>query len=162
VQVNQKTGGVFLLQQMQPTTLVGSLISGIDTGNHGWVQLSFYPTPGVFALAETETSKVATLSRAIALALIAVLLVVIAQIKWLSSADTIPTVTTSNPCALLVRVERDAVSFTWDKASSQDIAVMTTDDQINLRMSEQFARQLAAELIDALGRFSAMQPRSQM
>lgn len=151
----EKSGGAFLLQETKPVKLVGSLASGVYCDGRGWVHLACFQEPGHLTLTRAGGRMAVTMSRSIAMALVSLLHVLVAQIQQLR--PTTPPDSTRVPSAgkseISVLVERDEVVISWGEAES-DAALSEVEGQKELRMSEGFAKGLASDLANEIGRFA--------
>ena len=154
MQVAKLTGGAFHLQVTTPTDLVGVMVSGVDEDGQGWIRLVFHPVHGRFVLTQQGTHVEVAMSRQVAMSLIALLHVLVSQVRCLRSNAPAP-----SPGAreIHVRVGRDEVVASWDDADVI-ISVDELDGQMDLRVTEGFAGALVSHLSDEIGRFAAAPP----
>lgn len=144
--MSERSGAAFLLQDVTPVKLVGSLVSGLYPDGSGWVHLAFFQEPGCLVIVREGDRVVLTISRAIAMALISLLYVLLAQINHLRSsspvADNLAT-SAHGGSQLKLSVQRHEVVVSWFDVGE---GVADVEGQTELRISERFAVELASRL----------------
>jgi len=151
-----KLGGVSLVQDTKPIKLIGSLVSEIDDDGRGWVHFGFFQEPGAFALVRGDGCVSGKMSSTISVVFISELYVQLAAIQWLRGTHPSPGATELAPVerGLVIQVVRHEILFSW-KDGIPEVALADVDGQVELRMSEDFARTLVTGLVNELGRVAS-------
>jgi hypothetical protein len=90
---SEKSGGTFLLQQTEPKRLIGALVSTTAGSDLGWI-LGFFSNPmpsdlpGLFAFGEDRHETVLNIDRVVAMTLVGLLQVLVAQCAYLRDPNT--------------------------------------------------------------------------
>jgi len=157
-----KTGGVLLLQEMEPKRLLAVLGPVIPDKGLGWVHASFFPEPGLFAIELTPDGSRLVIDSAIALSFAGILQMQVAQNRWLRDEKT-PAVRATQSIFTVRRTPKPGkghVYCAWarDVVGIEQRAVEAGSEQMEVRIREDLAAVLAEQIIDELARFAAGAP----
>jgi hypothetical protein len=78
-----KHGSAFLLQQMEPKRLIGTLGSEVASPEANWIYGSFFNEPGLFVFEKDGHETVLTIAWEVAMSLVGMFQVILAQAAYL-------------------------------------------------------------------------------
>lgn len=154
----ERTGGAFLLQELEPKRLVGSLTSVTKETGPGWIFMSFFPGSGGLEFQAHEKQMVLSFDRTMALLFGGVLQVLVAQNRILR-ADTQEEKQLISKKSGLVAVggglgDRKVISCSLS-SGTPEIGYQRIDEQIEIRIQEDLAEEIARQLIERMARIAA-------
>ena len=161
-----RTGAVFLLQEKEPTRLIGSVFSTVPASGPCLVCVSFSPEMNVISLRQGDDQVSLVLSWSLALALIGYVQVSVARAIVLRGSGAGPHAA-AQFCsgAIFVNAERIKIDekrsrrmlvCSW-AADLDGIEYKIDGDEVELLLREDLASTLALEIIEALARIEPEQ-----
>ena len=81
--MDKEHGGVLLLQALEAKKLIGSVMSVVTEADERWIHVVFFNEPGGFELSDNGVETALLLSLILALSLVALLRVAVAQFALL-------------------------------------------------------------------------------
>lgn len=158
-----KTGGAFLLQELEPKRLLGSMMSVADEGGWGWIYLSFFPDPAQLTLEERGPQTSFVISRAVAANLIGLLQVMVVQNRILRHEEVVRSRSSSRKRAnsgLSVKSpHRNLFTCSWASGMT-GARHRNVEGQIELRLREDVAEEMSLRLIEEMARIAAHSSRA--
>jgi hypothetical protein len=157
--ITAKTSSVQMLQEVQPTRLLGSLMSGVSADGIGWILLAFFSEDKHITLEEENDRIMLTFHREPARILIGTLHVLLAANRHMRGEHAAPRANARDNVITVdgtpgTRGRVGTVRCSWP-VQADGVERTLVDDQINLRFREDLAAELAAEIARELGRVAA-------
>jgi hypothetical protein len=153
-----------LLQAVEAKKLIGSMMSIVTEAGEEWVYLTFYSEQGVFELTDDATETKLILSRGLAMSLVALLRVALAQFSILREAPE-PRGDTVRETGIepRVQVSRDIALVAWP-SGGPGVQRRDTNGQVELRLSAAVGVAIEEALVTGLANLAAgkaLSPRAQ-
>jgi hypothetical protein len=154
----ERSGGVFLLQEMKPKRLLGSLISITSETGPGWIHGSFFNEPESISFTSVGDKTELVLSQPVALSLIGILPVLVATNAHLRNRNVRWTCEVLNPGRIAVNhrleMEKRCLVASW-VPDPESIISEVVGNQIEWRIHEDLAMELFFSLVAQLAQTAA-------
>jgi hypothetical protein len=158
--MDKRHGGALLLQELEPKKLIGSMMSVVTEAGQDWIHVVFFNERGVFELSEDGRETRLLLSRTLALSLLALLRVALAQfaiLHWPSQAAemaTPPMEPSRRVEEMRVEASRQTLSVVWP-SGAEGVQRQDANGQVELRLRDVFAAALEQALLTSLAQTAA-------
>ncbi|WP_438014221.1 hypothetical protein WMF18_25275 [Sorangium sp. So ce315] len=154
---SERSGGTFLLQETEPKRLLGCLISTTTDTGPGWVQGSFSDEPGSLTFVNVGNKTELVMSRGVALSLVSLLQVLVAQNAYIRSPDARWTCGPVEPGRITVSHQpgnNNIIIASW-VPDPEYITCRVAQDDIEWRIREDMAMELALGVVCRLAQIAA-------
>jgi hypothetical protein len=155
-----RDSGVYLLQEIRPTKLIGGLNAGIYEDGSGWIKLGVFPGETGVWLGETDDERFIGMARDLVERFIGAIYVLLSANWWMRDAPTASGALTRAEGRFRIEVQiarvgrPGQVRCYWSKNGSE-IEIIEAEGQTDVRFPEEFARDLVSGIVRELGRIAA-------
>jgi hypothetical protein len=157
----KRHGGALLLQALEPKKLIGSMMSVVTETGEDWIHVVFFNERGVFELGDDGRETKLLLSRTLAMSLLALLRIALAQFAVLhgpsaSEGDAARRQADRSVGVEEVRVEasRQTLCLVWPSAA-EGVRRQDANDQVELRLRGAFGAAIERMLLTSLAQTAA-------
>lgn len=159
--MEKRHGGALLLQAIEPKKLIGSMMSVVTETGEDWIHLAFFNERGVFELSDDGREMRLVLSRTLALPLLALLRVALAQFAIFHGRSEYDAKATTKAAELSrlgeeVRVDasRQTLAIVW-RSTAEGVQRQDLNGQVELRLGGVFGADLEQALLTSLAQTAA-------
>lgn len=149
--VSERIGGIFLLHEMKPTVLLGTMACLLTGPRKGWITAGVLISSAELSFATNAGSHQLDMSRDVALRLASLLQVLVTQSRI--AVGEVELVGKLADEGLSVTVDRYRVICAWPMSATRSVHEMV-NDQVNIHLHPVVAGELATSIVRGLADFA--------